>query len=94
MLTKLASFAPNVDPAAAKQISNRSSGFSERPAPLPAEHDDDVAPEAAKRDERLTLIEDLEIGPTEHKPPFDDPIFERLEPNSGIRLSYVAHLFK
>ncbi|KAK7688515.1 hypothetical protein QCA50_008053 [Cerrena zonata] len=32
-------------------------------------------------------MEDLEIGPTEHKAPFDDPHFLKLEPNSGIRLS-------
>ncbi|TBU51989.1 hypothetical protein BD310DRAFT_862590 [Dichomitus squalens] len=35
----------------------------------------------------MTVIEDLPLGPAEHKPPFDDPHFERLEPNSGIRLS-------
>jgi hypothetical protein len=44
---------------------------------------------APQRDDRLALIEDLEVGPIDHKPPFDDPHFEYLEPNSGIRLWYV-----
>ncbi|KAG2130375.1 hypothetical protein DEU56DRAFT_860462 [Suillus clintonianus] len=39
------------------------------------------------RDDRLAIIEQLEVGPVDHKPPLDDPHFERLEPNSGIRLS-------
>ncbi len=45
------------------------------------------------RDDNLTLIEELELGPYEHKSPFDDPLFERLEPHSGIRLSCVAFFF-
>ena len=36
------------------------------------------------------LMEELEPGPYEHKPPVDDALFERLEPHSGIRLAYVA----
>lgn len=47
----------------------------------------DEVVDAPKRDDRLALIEDLEVGPTDHKPPFDDPHFRQLEPNSGIRLS-------
>lgn len=43
-----------------------------------------------KRDEDLTIIEDMEPGPYEHKPPLDDANFERLEPHSGIRLLYVC----
>ena len=42
------------------------------------------------RDDRLAIVEDLVPGPADHKPPFDDPRFEKLEPNSGIRLSYVT----
>ena len=42
------------------------------------------------RDDRLMLMEELEPGPYEHKPPLDDPNFGRLEPHSGIRLAYVA----
>jgi minichromosome maintenance protein 10 len=38
------------------------------------------------RDDRLMLMEELEPGPYEHKPPFDDPLFGRFEPHSGIRL--------
>ena len=44
------------------------------------------------RDGGLAIIEQLEVGPIDHKPPPDDPHFERLEPNSGIRLSYVSQL--
>ncbi|KIK95195.1 hypothetical protein PAXRUDRAFT_827256 [Paxillus rubicundulus Ve08.2h10] len=40
-----------------------------------------------QRDDRLALVEELEMGPTDHRPTPDDPLFERLEPNSGIRLS-------
>lgn len=43
-----------------------------------------------KRNEDLSLVEDLDPGPYEHSAPFDDPHFEKLEPNSGIRLSYVC----
>lgn len=42
------------------------------------------------RDDRLMLMEELEPGPYEHKPPLDDPNFGRLEPHSGIRLAYVV----
>lgn len=63
----------------------RSSGFAEKPAPnVPVEG---ASIEALPRDDRLALVEDLVSGPYEHKPPFDDPRFEKLEPNSGIRLS-------
>lgn len=44
----------------------------------------DVVP---NRDDRLAIVEQLEVGPVDHKPPLDDPHFQRLEPNSGIRLS-------
>jgi hypothetical protein len=36
----------------------------------------------------------LKPGPYEHKPPLDDPLFERFEPNSGIRLAYVTGILK
>lgn len=45
---------------------------------------------ASQRDENLVIVEDLRMGPADHKPPPDDPFFERLEPNSGIHLLYVA----
>lgn len=67
----------------------RSFAFSETPAPranLGLELDIVDAP---KRDDRLALIEDLEMGPTDHKPPLDDPFFKQVEPNSGIRLLCV-----
>ena len=51
---------------------------------------DQTQDSAPRRDDRLALIEDSEFGPYDHKAPFDDPYFECLEPNSGIRLSYVT----
>ncbi|KAG9310850.1 hypothetical protein JVU11DRAFT_8705 [Chiua virens] len=39
-----------------------------------------------QRDESLAIIEDIQIGPADHKPPPDDLSFARLEPNSGIHL--------
>jgi minichromosome maintenance protein 10 len=50
-------------------------------------NDDNISGNTApNRDERLAIIEDLEPGPVEHTPPSDDPEFQQLEPNSGIRL--------
>ncbi|KAJ7756294.1 hypothetical protein B0H16DRAFT_1417311 [Mycena metata] len=60
----------------------RSSAFADNPALAPPA----PASSSLRRDERLALIERLEAGPADHKPPFDDPHFEQLEPNSGIRL--------
>lgn len=42
-----------------------------------------------KRDSRLALVEELEMGPYEFTPMGDDPEFEKLEPHSGIRLVCV-----
>ncbi|KAF8126403.1 hypothetical protein EV363DRAFT_1585999 [Boletus edulis] len=39
-----------------------------------------------QRDENLAVVEELQMGPADHKPPPDDPLFECLEPNSGIHL--------
>ncbi|KAK7056189.1 hypothetical protein VNI00_002741 [Paramarasmius palmivorus] len=65
---------------------NRTNGFTERPPeqdmPIP-----DNPCTGTKRDDRLAIIEDLQPGPVEHTPSFDDPNFDALEPNSGIRLS-------
>ncbi|KAF9497368.1 hypothetical protein BDN71DRAFT_1387750 [Pleurotus eryngii] len=55
-------------------VVTRSSAFAERAEP-------------PKRDDDLALIEDFEVGPYNHKAPYDDPHFESLEPHSGIRLS-------
>lgn len=55
----------------------------------PAKEDTSDGRRATRREEDLTVIEDLEPGPYEHKAPFDDPHFQKLEPHSGIRLSYV-----
>ncbi|KAK2462015.1 hypothetical protein APHAL10511_006478 [Amanita phalloides] len=59
---------------------SRSTSF--RDAPTTAQH----FMANAKRNDDLTIIEDIEPGPYEHKSPSDDPNFERLEPHSGIRL--------
>lgn len=42
-----------------------------------------------KRDERLVLVENLTPGPYQHKNIPDDPNFDKFEPHSSIRLSYV-----
>ena len=42
-----------------------------------------------KRDERLALVENLTPGPYQHKNIPDDPNFDKFEPHSSIRLSYV-----
>ncbi|KAJ7858606.1 hypothetical protein B0H14DRAFT_3864285 [Mycena olivaceomarginata] len=60
----------------------RSSAFTDTP------RDSSVSSSTApQRDDRLAIIETLDVGPVDHKPPFDDPHFQQLEPNSGIRLS-------
>ncbi|KAG5726038.1 hypothetical protein E4T56_gene1259 [Termitomyces sp. T112] len=72
----------------------RSSGFAERAPTLVRNIDQDSARfSAPKRDDHLALIEELEPGPIDHTPPTDDPNFDKLEPNSGIRLSFrtVSH---
>ncbi|KAF9054063.1 hypothetical protein BJ165DRAFT_1337984 [Panaeolus papilionaceus] len=60
---------------------SRSVGFTETPKVIPVKEQF-----GAKRDERLALIEELEPGPYEHNPPSDDPLFEKVEPHSGIHL--------
>ncbi|KAJ4480933.1 hypothetical protein J3R30DRAFT_3462472 [Lentinula aciculospora] len=62
--------------SASSKAVQRTSSFTDKPP----------EPGSSKRDENLAIIETLELGPAEHKPPFDDPHFERVEPNSGIRL--------
>ena len=65
----------------------RSTGFTEKPKEIePAQKERFMA---SKRDDRLALINDLEPGPYEHNPPFDDPKFDKLEPHSGINLTSV-----
>lgn len=66
----------------------RSTAFTAKAAAIPTPSETDGGTSHA-RDEDLALIEDLTLGPSEHRPPFDDPHFEKLEPNSGIRLSCV-----
>ncbi|EJD43063.1 hypothetical protein AURDEDRAFT_168016 [Auricularia subglabra TFB-10046 SS5] len=65
----------------------RSTSFSERPTTsvAPAPPPSDFA--SVGRDDSLKVVEDLKMGPYEHKPLPDDPKWETLEPHSGIRLS-------
>ncbi|EPQ55896.1 hypothetical protein GLOTRDRAFT_40728 [Gloeophyllum trabeum ATCC 11539] len=69
---------------------SRSSGFRDAPATRVPQGQEQSSETALRRDDRLALVEELEVGPAEHRPPFDDPHFEKLEPNSGIRLSQRA----
>lgn len=87
MLTKLASFSKSKDHHEDRQSTvMRSAGFSGRPAPRSTGELGDGRVYGQTRDDELALVEELELGPAEHKAPFDDPHFEYLEPNSGIRL--------
>jgi len=43
-----------------------------------------------RRDERLVLVENLRPGPYQYKSLPDDPNFDKFEPHSSIRLSYVS----
>ncbi|KAH7882687.1 hypothetical protein F5I97DRAFT_1931298 [Phlebopus sp. FC_14] len=66
----------------------RPEALSSMPMAKEPEHETSlIANKAPQRDDHLAIIEELEMGPVDHKPPPDDPLFERLEPNSGIRLS-------
>lgn len=68
-----------------KNKAERSVGFSSAPPPL--------QPNASvERDDRLQIIESLEVGPKLHVAPLSDLDFQMREPNSGIYLKY-AKLF-
>lgn len=86
---KLAGIKGNSEPESLADKVPRTSGFGERPVQRlerePADLMDVV--DAPKRDDRLALIEELELGPYDHTPPAGDPHFKTVEPNSGIRLS-------
>ncbi|KAF8824553.1 hypothetical protein HHX47_DHR8000022 [Lentinula edodes] len=75
LVQRLSKLHSDEDDASSKSV-RRTSSFADKPP----------EPGSSKRDENLAIIESLELGPTEHKPPFDDPHFERVEPDSGIRL--------
>lgn len=80
MLDQLATMSSAVDTTPVAAVS-RTKGFKETP------HLEVDEPSGPIRDERLALIEDLEPGPYDHRPPSDDPNFDKLEPHSGINLS-------
>lgn len=67
----------------------RSTGFSVAAnAPLPKQMQEGIPEDDsyAQRDESLALIEKLEMGPKEFAAPGDDPQWQKVEPNSKIRL--------
>lgn len=64
----------------------QTSGFGQRPSEQAAPVGARSGSSGLERDERLALVEKLELGPRHFEPPFGDPNFEQLEPNSGIRL--------
>ncbi|KAI0763988.1 hypothetical protein BD413DRAFT_198810 [Trametes elegans] len=88
VLHKLAQAHQSKDKTSALETSARSNAFSDRPPINASPTTDSMA--ATIRDDSLVLIEELPLGAQEHNAPFDDPHFEKLEPNSGIRLSSRA----
>jgi hypothetical protein len=84
LVSKLASLSKQQDEPKAEAVA-RSSGFGDAPQVS-------AAPSAygQQRDESLALIEELPVGPIDHSPPVDDPNFDQIEPNSGIRLSCAS----
>lgn len=66
----------------------RSTGFKDRPTNLQPEPTHEDVPN--RRNEQLEIIEELQPGPYDHKPPHDDLNFERLEPHSGIHMVLVV----
>lgn len=57
------------------------------------EYDGPGTPGSSKRDETLAVVEDFELGPKEFDTPADDPEWNKVEPYSAIRLSYVLAPF-
>ncbi|CDO73927.1 hypothetical protein BN946_scf185016.g84 [Trametes cinnabarina] len=86
LLQKLAEVQKAKDKGSSVEVIVRSTAFTAEPAPVTSTAGGSEI-DAHARDEALALVEELEIGQAEHSPPFDDPHFEKLEPNSGIRLS-------
>lgn len=84
ILDQLATMSAAIDISPIAAVS-RTKGFNETP------HLKVDEPSVPMRDERLALIEDLEPGPYDHKPPSDDPTFDKLEPHSGINLLSVQY---
>ncbi|KAH9896607.1 hypothetical protein C8Q73DRAFT_686215 [Cubamyces lactineus] len=89
VLQKLAQVHKAKDKAPVQDAVVRSSAFSSKPAPITPYVEVDPI-QTQTRDETMAVIEELTLGPSDHNPPFDDPHFEKLEPNSGIRLSSRA----
>ncbi|KAH7927185.1 hypothetical protein BV22DRAFT_1007452 [Leucogyrophana mollusca] len=91
VLSKLAESSTRAGHHASVDLSTRSLTLADKAkpkAPSAAEPSSSTSTSynVPQRDDRLAIIEEMPIGPADHKPPLDDPLFERLEPNSGIRL--------
>ena len=92
VLSKLSKFSDKSRDTSAPEELARSTGFSQKASirrPVPITDEDSIAARTPARDDRLAIVEALEPGPYDHKPPFDDPHFQRLEPHSGITLRFV-----
>ncbi|KAI6126388.1 hypothetical protein EDD16DRAFT_1554654 [Pisolithus croceorrhizus] len=96
VLQKLSSFRKQPGKQSLAPSYVRSSSLSEKPQPCPTvtvtrQPDHEAAHESShsvpERDDNLAIVEELRMGPIDHKAPPDDPLFEHFEPNSGIRLS-------
>ncbi|TFY70765.1 hypothetical protein EVG20_g2240 [Dentipellis fragilis] len=89
VLAKLSTFNNSVRSSEEVKEPERSTSFAAKPVIRGARRTIEAPPviHAAARDDRLALIEELEPGPYDHKAPFDDLLFEKLEPHSGIYLS-------
>ncbi|KAI0703739.1 hypothetical protein BC835DRAFT_1317357 [Cytidiella melzeri] len=87
VLAKLASLTSSHAIDNPDHTASRSSGFLDSAPMKPVEGEDASSSRALRRNDDLTLIEDLAAGPYEHKASFDDPNFQKIEPHSGIRLS-------
>ncbi|KAI0060179.1 hypothetical protein BV25DRAFT_1828294 [Artomyces pyxidatus] len=83
VLNKLSRLGTTAAKAVVPEPVERSTSFAEKPRTAAEPEKNYGAP----RDDRLVIVEELEPGPYDHKPPFDDPLFEKLEPNSGIHLT-------
>ena len=106
VLNKLAALRPGPTSRSEPTRVTRSSDLAEKPKPKVPEPcaQSHTLPErgseapiastslatAPQRDENLAIVEVLQMGPVDHKLPPEDPLFDRLEPNSGIHLLYVT----
>ncbi|GAA6014450.1 hypothetical protein JCM10207_001611 [Rhodosporidiobolus poonsookiae] len=81
---------PAPKPAAPAAASSTSFAVKDEKRRARQNSDDELdvvgGPKKRSRNKDGTVIEEIEMGPKDFKPPRDDPGFEKLEPYSGIRL--------